>query len=77
MKNTLGDLNNYLFAQLERLDDDSLTDEALNKEINRTKAMASIAAQVINNGNLVLRAKIAYDENIDADKDKPKMLEGE
>lgn len=76
MKNTLGDLNNYLFAQLERLDDDSLSEEDLKKEINRTKAMSSIAAQVISNGNLVLRAKIAYEETDDAEKIKPPMLEG-
>ena len=76
MKNTLGDLNNYLFAQLERLDDDSLSEDDLKKEISRTKAMSSIAAQVISNGNLVLKSKMAYEETFDADKAKPPMLEG-
>lgn len=32
MKNTIADLNNYLFEQLERLNDDSLTDEQLERE---------------------------------------------
>lgn len=76
MKNTLGDLNNYLFAQLERLDDESLSEEGLNKEINRSKAMSSIAAQIIGGGNLVLKAKVAYEETDNADKTKPPMLEG-
>lgn len=76
MKNTLGDLNNYLFAQLERLDDESMSGDDLKKEIDRAKAMSSIAAQVISGGNLVLRAKIAYEETDDAGKIKPPMLEG-
>lgn len=76
MKNTLGDLNNYLFAQLERLDDETLSEEGLNKEINRSKAMSSIAAQKIGGGNLVLKAKVAYEETDNADKTKPPMLEG-
>ena len=29
MKNTLGDLNNHLFAQLEKLGDDDLTGDAI------------------------------------------------
>ena len=32
MKNTIADLNNYLFEQLERLNDDSLTAEQLERE---------------------------------------------
>ena len=37
MKNTLSDLNNYLFEQLERLNDDSITTEQLDREL-RNKA---------------------------------------
>ena len=33
MKNTLGDLNNHLFAQLERLGDEDLSKENLEKEL--------------------------------------------
>ena len=39
MRNTLSDLNNYLFEQMERLSDDSLTEEQLQKEIVRSKAI--------------------------------------
>lgn len=56
MKNKITDLNNYLFAQIERLDDESITDEALDREINRGKSIADIATQIIANGNLQLKA---------------------
>ena len=32
-KNTLGDLNNHLFAELERLDDESLKGDALQEDV--------------------------------------------
>lgn len=61
-RNTLNDLNNHLFMQLERLNDDDLTEEDLQKEINRAKAVSNIAAQIINNGQLALNAqKFAMD----------------
>lgn len=58
MKNTLNDLNNALFEQLERLQDDEAMkdDAAFEKEITRSKAITNIAAQIIQNGNLSLRA---------------------
>lgn len=76
MQNTLGDLNNHLFAQLERLNDEDLKGEALLEEINRAKAINSVAAQIIANGSLVLEAKRLADDRIDADMKIPKMLEG-
>lgn len=75
-RNTLGDLNNHLFAQLERLGEEELTEEELNKEINRAKAITSVAKEVISNANLVLRAKIQIEEQIGDKKALPKMLEG-
>lgn len=57
MKNTLGDLNNHLFAELERLADEELQGEKLAEEIERAKAIREIAAQVINNANTALRAQ--------------------
>lgn len=62
MQNTLGDLNNHLFAQLERLGDEDLTGDKLQEEINRARAVSDIATQVIANGSLVLKAKtFAYE----------------
>lgn len=57
MKNTLGDLNNHLFAELERLSDEELQGEKLSEEIERAKAIREIASQVINNANTALRAQ--------------------
>ncbi len=54
MKNSLGDLNNHLFAQLERLGDEELSGDKLIEEISRAKAVTGIASQIIANGNLVL-----------------------
>lgn len=76
MRNTLGDLNNHLFAQLERLNDEDLTGDELEDEINRAKAVTSVASQIIANGNLVLGAMRLADDLIKPDAKIPKMLEG-
>ena len=76
MKNTLGDLNNHLFAQLERLGDEDLTGEQLAEEINRASSITRVAAQIIDNGALVLSALKLRDDNMNADTSVPKMLEG-
>lgn len=77
MKNTLGDLNNHLFAQLERLGDEELKGEKLTEEINRAKSISDIATQVIANGSLALKAKLFIQEYLggdQADKKLPPML---
>lgn len=75
-QNKLGDLNNHLFAQLERLSDEDLKGEALEEEIGRAKAVTGIASQIIQNGNLVLKAMEFADGKMDADSNVPKMLSG-
>lgn len=62
MKNKLVDLNNHLFEELERLNDVSLTGEALQEERERAKTIASIAQTIINNGELALKTVKHYDE---------------
>lgn len=56
MKNKLTDLNNYLFEQLERINDDSLDEESLNKEIKKAETITTIAETIIKNGELQFKA---------------------
>jgi len=74
MRNTLNDLNNHLFAQLERLSDEGLSGEELNNEINRAKAVTDVATQIISNSSLVLKAMQFKDDKLNADTKMPKML---
>lgn len=75
MKNTLVDLNNHLFEQLERLNDESLDDEALKREITRSKAMTDVAQTIINNGELAYKVmKQQYEQGENART--PEMLGG-
>ena len=47
MKNKFIDLNNHLFAQLERLSNEELKGEGLTTEISRSKAISSVANNII------------------------------
>lgn len=76
IKNTLGDLNGYLFEQLERLNDEDLDEDTLKTELRRSKAVAEVAKQIIENGKLVLDAQKFIDKRTDAEIVLPKLLEG-
>lgn len=76
MRNTLGDLNNHLFEQLERLNDEELKGEELKEEIVRAKSITDIAAKIIDNANTVLQAKKLQVETLGRSSVTiPKMLE--
>lgn len=62
MKNKLSDLNNHLFAQLERLSDENVKGEELKAEIERSKAVTSVSREIILTGKLVLDAQRMYDQ---------------
>lgn len=56
MNNTLMSLNNYLFEQLERINDDSLTDEELEKQIKKAEVINKTAENIIKNNETALKA---------------------
>jgi hypothetical protein len=62
MKNKLTDLNDHLFAEIERLADEKLNGDDLAQEIGRSKAICDVAMQVIAGGRLGLDAARAADQ---------------
>ena len=56
MKNRLTDLNNHLFAQLERLSDEDMTDEQIDQEVKRSEAVVAVADKIVANAALQLKA---------------------
>ena len=74
MKNKLGDLNNHLFAALERLNDESLSGENLAAEAARAKAIAGLAGEVLRTGQLALDAARFAHEAGGGQVDLPAML---
>ena len=72
MKNKLIHLNNHLFSQMERLCDEDLTGDNLTVELNRSKGVSNLAAQIINNAKLALEAHKAINDGLI--KSSPEML---
>ena len=56
MKNTLTDLNNHLFSALERLNDEELNTDDLEKEIRRSQAIVTVGKITVENARLGLDA---------------------
>jgi hypothetical protein len=75
MKNKLSDLNNHLFAQLERLSDEGVTGKALQEEIERSKAITGVAREIVLNGRLALEAQKCLNGNLISKNTAPEMLD--
>ncbi|MDT2864650.1 hypothetical protein [Vagococcus carniphilus] len=75
-RQNLSDLNGFLFEQLERLNDENMTQVELDKEVKRAKSINGTARNIIENAKTVLEASKVFDggEIIDADVAKPKLL---
>ena len=72
--NTLSDLNNHLFAQLERLSDEDISKDDLQKEADRSKSINGVAKNIIDNAKLALEASKFTYEHIPGNKELPSML---
>lgn len=65
----LKDLNDYLFAQLDRLDNADFKDGELMAEVERAECICKVSAQIISNANTVLSA-LRLKEQVMASSDK-------
>ncbi|MDH4541033.1 MULTISPECIES: hypothetical protein [Sulfitobacter] len=62
-KNKLTDLNDHLFAQLERLSDEGMDEKDIAKEVQRASAMVSVADKITSNADLQLKAAKLFAEH--------------
>lgn len=77
MKNRLYDLNNHLFAQLERLSDETLSAEQLEVETKRAAAIVDIADQIVANAHLQIKAaELVAEHGAAAGRILAPMIEG-
>lgn len=74
-RNTLIDLNDHLFAELERLGDEELSPEELKAECERAKAINGVAKNIVDNAALVLKAEEFREKTYAADV--PRLLIGD
>jgi hypothetical protein len=74
MKNKLSDLNDHLFAQIERLANEDLTPEKIEIEVKRGNAIVAVADQVLRHATLqVQAAKILSDHGLDPTSHLPQV----
>lgn len=55
-RNKMSDLNDHLFAQLERLGDEELKGEEMENEIKRARAISEISKQVVEGAKTTILA---------------------
>jgi len=61
--NSLNALNDHLMERIEWLTDRDIKGADLTEEIRRSEAVTKVAAQVIANANLILKANVAMDNS--------------
>lgn len=75
MKNKLTDVNDYLFEQLEKLNDEDVTEDVLEATIKKAETVNKIADTIIKNGELQFKAmKMASDYGIINEKQVKLLL---
>jgi hypothetical protein len=76
MRNKMTDLNNHLFAQLERLGDEDLSNEKMESEIKRAKAVADVAKTIVESAKTNIEAmKILEKAGVDITKQSNPIFE--
>ena len=71
---TLNELNTKLFQTLERITDEEIDGEALDKELKRAKAVVDVSSVIINNAQTVLNAMKMMDVSGRNNKEMPEFL---
>jgi hypothetical protein len=51
-RNKLSDLRDHMFAALERLDDEQMTNEQIKNEIEKAKSIAMVGSVIINSAKV-------------------------
>ena len=59
MRNSLADLNDIMFEQIERINDDSLTGDALEEQLRKSRVIVDAGRIIVQGAAVVLRAEIA------------------
>lgn len=73
-KITLGDVVDKLYAEFDKINDPKLTGDKQKEQIERTKAVVSIAKQITDTARLALDAQMGKPDMLDGAR-VPKMLE--
>jgi hypothetical protein len=74
VKNKLSDLNDHLFAQIERLAQEELTAAQIETEVRRGNAIVAVADQILRHASLqVQAAKIMSDHGNDPTRHLPAL----
>lgn len=63
MKNKMSDLNDHLFAALERLSDEEMTAEQIEAEVSRSEAIVHVADRITATAQLQLHAARLFAEH--------------
>lgn len=71
-RNKISDLNDHLFAQLERLNDETIKLDKMEMEFKKAAAITKVSAQILKGAALTLQAsKLVYNGDV---KDLPEQF---
>jgi hypothetical protein len=78
-RNKINDLRDHLFAALERIDNDELTAEQIDAEINKAQAIAQIGSVIIQSAKVEIdflkaMGKAGTETELFKDIDQPKQI---